>query len=230
LSRQLSRDVRCLVFDFDGVLVDSNALKYDAYFAVFRDVPAATPLIQRVLQNDNAGDRHDVIRSILAAMLESQLISEAAAGEHGVVARVEEYGRICEDAVMLAPETPGCSPALLTLADLCPLYINSATPEEPLRRIVARRRWGALFTDVLGRPRSKVENLEIVCERERISRGSLVFVGDSSSDQAAADRFGCPFIAFVNDWTAFRQVPARAITGLAELPLVVGIVDNASRP
>ena len=228
LTAPILDGVQCVVFDFDGVLVDSNAVKRAAYFEVFRDFPEARPLIERAV-DEGEGDRYDVIRSVLSGMVDEGRISERNAGERALQERAERYNQICEAAVTLAPETSGCSATLRQLAGMFPLYINSATPEAPLRRIVERRAWAGFFKAVLGRPRTKVENLTLILEQERIPSGALAFVGDGSNDQMAAQACGCPFIAFSNGSTRFDPVPSTVITALAQLTLSLKIGGRDAR-
>ena len=209
--------MRCLVFDFDGVLVDSNALKRSAYFEVFQDFSGARPLIERALGDEGERDRYDVIRSVLAGMADAGMIPRTDAGDRTLHERAERYNGICEEAVARAPETPGCSTTLRELAAMYPLYINSATPEAPLRRIVERRGWAGLFKSVLGRPKSKAANLELILANERIESAELAFIGDGRNDQAAAHACGCRFIAFRNGSSHFQPAPSTAITELAQL-------------
>jgi len=185
-----------VVFDFDGVLVDSNALKRNAYFEVFQNVPGAGAFIETALGEDVDGDRYDIIGLILQRLVAAGEIAEVAENARAVERLAEHYNRICEGAVAMAPEMHGCSDVLQRLAERYPLYVNSATPEEPLRRIIHRRGWMHLFRNVLGRPRTKVENLRLILEREGIPSNALTFIGDSPHDLEAAENCGCRFIAF----------------------------------
>jgi len=209
--------MRCLVFDFDGVLVDSNELKRNLYFEVFQHIPGSRPVVSAAIRADMDGDRYDVIRSILQKMHAAGLMREGEADDEMLRQCTERYGLLCEEAVASAPETPECTASLERLSGECPLYVNSATPEEPLRRVVRRRDWEKFFKAVFGRPRTKLQILHAILEREGIPPHELAFVGDSPRDRSAAIACGCTFIAFLSRDHQFEATAPNAIKSLSEL-------------
>lgn len=209
----------CVVFDFDGVLVDSNAVKRDAYRHIFAGAPGSEPVVETVLQSNTEDDRSGVIRAILRGLSRAGPGTSSDLDE--LVGEYEErYNTICEEHAATCAEVRGASSALTRLAKRHPLYIISATPEEPLRRIVQRRNWNRYFRDVLGRPRTKGENLDRVLRREGIKGEGVVFVGDGRRDLDAAREAGCRFVGVRNEFNDFDRVGLTMIddlTGLADL-------------
>jgi phosphoglycolate phosphatase-like HAD superfamily hydrolase len=209
----------CVVFDFDGVLVDSNAVKRRAYYDIFASVPGSAAVVDSVLGSDKEGDRFAVIRAILRGLtLEGR--GEPPDVDRLVAGYGERYNDICEAHAATCPEVRGASAALAKLSGRHPLYVVSATPEDPLRRIVNRRGWTGHFRDVLGRPRTKRDNLAQVMAREGIGGGQIVFVGDGRRDLDAAREAGCRFVGVRNEFNDFDPGGLTMIddlTGLAEL-------------
>lgn len=211
----MTMETRCVVVDFDGVLVESNELKRVAYYDAFVDVPESHSLVAEALAECPEGDRHDVIALVLKKIENAQSFGR----RHPVRSAAEyaaRYNALCEHSVGLASETPGCSSALRALGNMVPLYVNSATPQEPLRRLIAQRGWAACFEDVLGRPRTKVENLRHIRARERLASEEIMFVGDTESDRKAAEICGCSFVGFLSGMDAFDSVELR-VSSLHEL-------------
>jgi phosphoglycolate phosphatase-like HAD superfamily hydrolase len=211
--------IRCVVFDFDGVLVDSNAVKRQAYSDIFSDFgPAAAGAVVAVLRADTEDDRFGVIRAILTAL------PDPPPGEkldHLVAEQAERYNRICEEHAGTCPEVAGASAALNRLGRAYPLYLISATPQDPLRRIVGRRGWSAHFRDVLGRPATKRENLARVMQREGIEGGAIVLVGDGRRDLEAARGAGCRFVGVRNQFNDFDPADLTMIDDLRGLPPLI---------
>jgi phosphoglycolate phosphatase len=208
----------CVVFDFDGVLVDSNAVKRRAYRDIFADAQGSEAVVEAVLQSNTEDDRFGVIRAILRGLgweKYSTAEQDLLVAEYG-----ERYNAICEEHAATCAEVRGASSALARLAKSHALYIISATPEEPLRRIVKRRNWSRYFRDVLGRPRTKGENLARVIQREDIGAQGIVFVGDARRDLDAAREAGCRFVGVRNEFNDFdpaRLTMVNDLTGLVEL-------------
>jgi phosphoglycolate phosphatase-like HAD superfamily hydrolase len=206
----------CVVFDFDGVLVDSNRLKRQAYFNAFDDVPLDAAVIAGCLHRHESGDRWDVIGCIIDAL---QVDWSRRADE--LSCRVDAYGRWCDSLIAVCPETPGASATLETLASTHVLYVNSATPEDALVRYIRQRGWTSYFEKVLGRPRSKVENLSAIRDSEgRHSR--VAFVGDRQSDLAAARAADCTFVGMRSDENDFIE----RVTLLERLDELPGVLEE----
>jgi phosphoglycolate phosphatase len=184
--------VKVLIFDFDGVIVDSNRLKRAAWDHVFSDQNITPRLVSEIVAR-NKGDRHDIVREILAA---------GGATGHDMDALVDQHSRRFNTLVQHGLLQMGVSPrsrhALVDLSEKYPLYINSATPQAALEETVARLRIGSLFAHVYGSPCSKEENFMRISEREGARMDEMLFVGDSESDWIAAKNAGVSFVGFVN--------------------------------
>ena len=213
--------IAAIVFDFDGVLVDSNAIKRNAFFEIFADTPGGAPAIEEVLRTDEELDRFGVIERVLDRL---GLSGDA----DSIAAAAARYNEICEAGAGSCPEIRGATPTLRTLAETYPLFVNSATPEEPLRRIVARRGWNGLFRRVLGRPRTKNENLRVVLHLVGADAQRLLFVGDGPHDLAAATAVGCPFVGVRDDEGIFGTGGARIVQDLTTLPQLVAELEASA--
>jgi phosphoglycolate phosphatase-like HAD superfamily hydrolase len=207
----MNQRVRCIVFDFDGVLVDSNRIKRAAYFDAFAEVPGAARAVDECLAFLPDGDRRDIIACIVDKVY-------APAERLGrLESYVQEYGHICDEQLVACAETHGASAVLGALVGVYSLYVNSATPEPSLRDYVALRGWTRHFRQTLGRPNSKPANLEIIRRAEAVASQEIVFVGDRQSDLAAARAANCRFLAVRSDGNDFTE-PVEMIDDLTFLP------------
>ena len=189
--------VRCVVFDFDGVLVDSNRIKRTAYFEVFAAVPLAARAIAEFLAARPDGDRRDVIGCVVAKM------EGAGAMPDLVEMYVKRYAERCDEQLPRCPETDGASAVIAALAARYPLYVNSATPEPSLRGYLAAREWTPYFRQALGRPNSKTTNLGLIGRAEGLAGPDILFVGDRQSDLSAAREARCRFVGVRSDESDF---------------------------
>jgi len=215
--------IRCVAFDFDGTLVDSNAIKRRTFFDLVEHIDTGERAVTRVLDELRPGDRYAVTREV------ARLLVEQGSGPTGVSAvewgacLAEDYTRRCETAVSSCREIPGASAALTWLAaEGIDCYVNSATPEGALRTIVKRRSLDARFRQVLGGPASKSENLDRIRADAGVSANAILMVGDGEEDRSAAASFGCRFAGVAPiDRSRFAIEPEVCMQDLTALPRVV---------
>lgn len=225
----MSKFVKVIVFDFDGVLVDSVAVKRGAYFDIFAGISNprnARVVVERVLRENRGGDRYHIISNILLQLVEDGLLTSNDDISRLCEFYAEEYNRICEEHAASCSEMSGVSESLPGLAEHYELYINSATPEEPLKRIIAKRGWQECFREVFGRPGTKVENLEKIMKREKIDPDEVVFVGDEQRDMDAALQCGCHFAGIHAAPSPFDHQPLHTISVISEIK---GLLSRLSR-
>lgn len=179
-----------VVFDFDGTLVDSTAIKHQGYYAALEDCPSALRLLEEILASP-PGDRYAVFR-LLARRLANETAIDAELLARKWAARYTEF---CERGIAVAPEIGGAASACSTLlANGFSLYINSATPEVDLRVIVNRRGMSHWFDGVYGGPCNKIENLSRILTATGVLPAQCVVVGDGRDDYAAAKQCNCAFL------------------------------------
>lgn len=218
---------RGIVFDFDGVLVDSNAVKEAAYFRIFGHLGQdTTTLIRDCLASAPDGHRFQKIRLIQDRLREIGHVTENGSLDDSVARYADAYNDICEEHAATCPEVAGASEVLPLLVQRCQLHVNSATWEEALRRIVRRRGWERFFQTVLGSPTTKVENLRAILERGKLPAAEVIMVGDGRRDLDAARACGCPFIGVRNSHNDFDPAGLTMIDTLQELVTLLYRVER----
>jgi phosphoglycolate phosphatase len=217
-----SHAVKCVAFDFDGVLVDSNAIKREAYFEIFESLGSdGSQIVCRVLARDGERDRYDVIRAIVGEALATERFGDSRSEDALVTRYVREYHAVCDERVASCNEIPGASEVLPRLAGRCALYVNSSTPDDPLRRAIRRRGWQSHFRGVYGSNHRKVDNLARAVRREGVEPGAAAFVGDAEIDRCAASRAGWRFIAMEHADNGFKETPACLCADMYEVEAAV---------
>ena len=192
--------IKVIVFDFDGTLVQSNKLKYDAYFELFPGDSEHVRAVTEVLTEHFEASRYVILRLILARLgLEDDRagrVKELAAG----------YNEIVLTGTKTCLETPNAENILRTLSAKYPLYLSSTTPERNLEEIVTYRKWAGFFRRIFGFPREKADSLRLVMELEKVAAGGILVVGDGESDRLSAAEVGCEFLRVENNLSGLEPL------------------------
>lgn len=201
--------IAVLVFDLDGTLIESDAVKTRAYFDIFP--PAAAPAVEAAIRADRYENRFARIARILRTIHGA----EPAPAEVDRLAKA--YNDICEAHQSTCAERPGASRVLASLAAKRPLYVCSGTWEESLVRVVKARGWQAHFRGVYGGPRKKAENLERVAAHAGCAEAAMLVIGDTRDDRDAAVEKGCAFRGVKSGSSDFGDKPVVLLSDLSEL-------------
>ncbi len=181
--------IKVIVFDFDGTLIDSNRLKYDAFFELFANTQDHVQTIQNVLSEKKEQSRYIILEEILRQLGHKQ--------PDGIKKKVkmlaDRYNERVVAGAKTCSEMPGAGNMLRSLSWRYRLYISSTTPEEPLKEIVLFRGWAQLFEDIFGYPRRKPETIQHIFKRENVTGSEVLVVGDGESDRQSAAENGCHF-------------------------------------
>ncbi len=200
--------IRSIVFDFDGTLIDSNQLKYDAYFKLFPAEDRHARIIRDVLSESFEQTRYVILEEILRRFgVENQTyISKEVNKLAG------QYNNIVVAGAKTCPEKAGAEDALKKFAPMYRLYVNSTTPDASLKEIIRFKKWDGYFRGVFGYPHEKPETLLRIMALEKLRSDQVLVVGDGESDRKSAAENGCPFF-YVTEQFRFNDLD-RTIEGL----------------
>ena len=211
--------IRCVIFDFDGTLVDSNLIKRESFLDIAADLPGGIKVMTNVLDSCVNVTRYEIFDKFVFNMQVPEWQRNAVSEE-----LVEKYRKLCHVKISSAPEIPGSEKALKVLmARGMRLFVSSATPTGPLIALILARGWGGIFQGIYGSPESKPTHIRKILDEGCYSPEELVYVGDSDSDLVAADEAGCEFIGVCigGDQGRFSTYPAKYVATLDMLPCLI---------
>lgn len=208
---------RSWVFDCDGVLLNSNPIKTEA----FRQVASVygTEAVDALVDYHRRHGGVSRFRKI-AYLFETILDRSAEPGEAERV--LDDFAAICRREVLVCAEAPGLRDLLVALSEGCSRLVVSGAEENELRWVLEARGLAPLFDAIHGSPAAKPAILADARRRGLLSEPG-VFVGDSLTDYQAATQAGLDFV-FVSRWTEmpgwqafFADKPVRICDGLDDL-------------
>lgn len=211
---------RAVIFDFDGVILETGDIKTQAFADLFEDAPEHQDAIV-AYHLDNLGvSRYRKFEWIYRELLRRPL-SESESRALG-----ERFSSLVFERVLAAPFVPGAEDCLATLRGQTPMYVASGTPQEELDRVVDERGLRPYFDEVHGSPRGKIEILEEILERHGYTPDEVVFVGDGESDYKAAVGTRVPFVARLTPALRDRWIELEAC-GVEDLRDLLELVEGA---
>ena len=183
-----------VVFDCDGVIFDSNALKTEAFRQTLEAYPAEQVQAFIAYHQREGG----VSRYVKLQRFADEIAGLEPPTDAVVQGLLERFGNVCRDLYEVAPLTPGAETLLRGLASLTPLYVASGSDEAELRDVFRKRGLESLFSAIYGSPRRKTDCVAEVRRGHPGERGLMV--GDARSDWQAAIDNDLDF-AFMTDFT-----------------------------
>jgi phosphoglycolate phosphatase len=220
--------IKCVVFDFDGTLVDSNDIKREMFYEVARPWDASGEIVSEVFELWPSADRYEKTRRIAEGLIERHLLPQHSSAETWGARLANDYTLYCEQAITNCAERPGASKALQSLSDMgMLLFVNSGTPTKPLLSLLKLRNWDHFFQAAYGVEGSKADNLKRIALDSGTAPHEMVHVGDQRDDWQGAEQFGCHFVAMaIRDCESPVRESPLLIEDLHELP---GLVAQISR-
>ena len=180
--------IGAVIFDFDGVLVESAELKTQAFASLYADFPDHLHEILSYHQQYVGISRYRKFQHFHEVILGIPYTEEIG------MRLGAEFSRLVVDQIIAGPCVPGALEFLDEHHATLPLYVASGTPHAELEQIADAKRLSPYFRALYGSPLPKPEATAKVLERERLSPEQVVFVGDGLSDRGAAEETGTHFV------------------------------------
>lgn len=219
MQRKLS-EYQALVFDCDGVLLDSNRVKTDSFYEAALPYGAGpAQAIKDYHQSRGGISRYKKFEYFFTDILQTV----PAAGEMEKV--LQDYANYVHQGLMECPITPQLE-ELREYSRQSKWLVISGGDQQELREVFAARNLSRLFEGgIFGSPDSKDEILARLIASSELTLPSL-FVGDSRYDHQASTRVGLDFV-FADGWTEFPDW--KNYTQTHEIQIITRVADLIGR-
>ncbi len=186
-------NIKVIVFDLDGVLLESADIKTEAFRVLFDRYPDHLNQIIKYHKENGGLSRFKKFEFIYKNILKMPYNDEI---KTKLGQRFEE---LVLEKVMKCPFVDGAKEFLDKYHKKIPLYVISGTPDLELNGILKKRDMSKFFVDIFGSSREKSYWLNFIINEEKIQSKNLIFIGDSLSDYYAAVETKINFIGRIND-------------------------------
>ena len=187
-------DWQAIIFDFDGVIVESGKIKTQAFAELYR--PYGEDVVNAVVQfhTQNGGmSRYRKFRHF-----QEHLLNEPPPTEAQEKALDIRFSELVVEAVIAAEAVPGAIELIRQQSARIPLFVASGTPEAELKVIVERRGLTRYFTGVRGAPAVKKALIADILSAHALKPESVLMIGDAMADLEGAEANGTAFLGRVH--------------------------------
>ena len=203
---------KTIIFDFDGVLVDSVDLKGKAFSQLY------------------AGYGEDISRQVFAYHLKHGGVSRKekilyyhqaylneSLSDKALQQWCQRFSDIVVELVIAANWVPGAWSFIQQYSHNYQCHIASATPQDELVFILRQRKMEHFFDLIKGAPTSKVDNVSNIIEFSGHNLNECVMIGDAITDWEAATINDISFIGIADSPAHFPHGDFPVIPDLSNL-------------
>ena len=178
----------CLIFDCDGVLIESVPVKTRAFARVAE--PFGAEAVDRLVM-------YHTMHGGISRYTKFEWLYREVLGREITPEELEELGRryadIAFDELCRCAVVPGAVDVLTRWRGRVPMYVCSGAPHEELLVVLERHGLHQYFTGIFGSPPAKTALLRDIILRAGVDPATAVMVGDSGTDLHAAEAVGTLF-------------------------------------
>lgn len=190
-----SEEVDLVVFDCDGVLLDTMPAKMEAFRSWVPDAHSdrRDAFMEYIMDGFGQSRAYHIryfYENILGIEVDDAFVDR----------EIERFTEICEPRCAAAPWRVGSKEFVEACRDAgVSRYVLSGTPQQPLDEMLGSVEAEGLFDVIIGSPPGKPESMERILAETEVEPERCVFVGDANADQLAALHVGAHFVYFPSE-------------------------------
>lgn len=180
--------LQCIVFDCDGVILESVPVKTRAFGRLTEPYGAEARDRMLMYHKVHGGvNRNRKFEWFFREVLGREITPEELADWSG------RFRDIAFEEVCRCELVPGIHEVLDAWKGRLPMYVCSGAPQEELNAVLRGRGLDGYFAGIYGAPPAKAALLRHIVREADVEPEETVMVGDASTDQRAAEEVGTLF-------------------------------------
>ncbi|SFU64042.1 Phosphoglycolate phosphatase, HAD superfamily [Nitrosomonas eutropha] len=184
---------QAIIFDFDGVIVESGDIKAQAFAELYRHHGETIAQAAVDYHRTNGG----MSRYLKFHYFQQNLLNNPPLTKEEEQELDQRFSKLVMNAVIACQPVAGAEVLLHRMVEQIPLFVASGTPENELRTIVERRSLSRYFTGVHGSPRFKEALVADILSAHPLDPERVLMVGDALVDYESAHQNGVAFLGRV---------------------------------
>jgi phosphoglycolate phosphatase-like HAD superfamily hydrolase len=192
--------MKAIIFDFDGVILDSVQVKTNAFSEMYsqygKDIQKE--VIKYHLLNGGIS-RYEKFKYYHDKFLNIKI------SDYEVNKLANKFSSIVFEKVCNSEFISGASEFLIYASKKYKTFICTGTPEKEIIPIVNRIDIDFLFDDIYGSPNSKTIIINKILTKYNLNSNDVLFIGDAMTDYNAAKETNLQFVGIRNKETSFPK-------------------------
>lgn len=190
--------MKAIIFDFDGVILNSVSVKTEAFKELYKQYGSAVVKKVEKYHIENGGiSRFEKFKyyhkNFLNIDLNSVEINQMA----------KEFSDLVFEKVCNSNFIPGAKEFLKYSHNNYLNFICTGTPQNEIIKILNKKNLNKFFKDVYGSPTSKENIISKILKKYSLNKSDVLFIGDAMTDYNAAKLSEIKFIGIENNDTEF---------------------------
>ena len=190
---ELIEQSKSIIYDFDGVILDSVDVKTGAFAEIYRDCDPST--LKLILKHHKT---YEGISRYKKFHYYENFILKSNCNEERIEELAKRFHEIVFNKVVAADYIYGAKEFLIKHSKDKKQFICTGTPEAEILQIVDRLKISTFFDEIYGSPKTKEVIIDIILNNYELESKDILFFGDALTDYNAANNTGCKFIGIKN--------------------------------
>ena len=203
-------NVKSIILDLDGTILDSNMIKEDAFKRVFSKYGVEVAVSAAKYHRENLGLNRLIKFKYIIENYTNVKFSEELGDNLSV-----EFSDIVLNSMIECDFIKNAEYFLKKHYKKYLLFVSSAMPDLELIEIITRRGLSKFLREYKGYPFGKSDFVSMVLKKYELERNDVIFVGDAQSDYDAANKNKIGFILVGS--VAIKGEPIKRINDFKQL-------------
>jgi len=194
-----------IIFDFDGVIVESVQVKTDAFANLYEQY--GSNIVEKVIEHHEANggmSRFEKIKLYHESYLNKTITKEE------IEEIANQFSKLVVKKVIDSTYVLGALEYIQKCFKKYNLFISTGTPTDEMKQILNGRKIAKYFIEVYGSPDKKRMHISKIMSKYNYYSDELIFYGDANTDIDAADNAKIPFVLIKN---TFNEMLSKSFKG-----------------
>jgi len=186
--------IKAIIFDFDGVILNSNHIKTKAFKDLYKDQKKNVLMNIIKFHKINAG-----ISRVKKIEYFQKKILKKNYTQNEIHKKSKQFSNLVLDKVIKSKFIPGSKKFITNNYNKKLLFISSGTPQDELKVICKRKNISQYFKGIYGSPLKKKDHIINIIKKWKLNKKEILFVGDAMIDLQVSLECKLYFLAIGNN-------------------------------